>query len=91
MCESNTNQGCGAGCNDACSTSRSAIRPETTVRELVLLKPRSVRLLKELGADTCCGAGKSMSEVAAQSGLGVDELIRQLSNAEPVHVPANGA
>ena len=95
MCDSNAEQHCASGCNNACRTASDlpsgAIGPETTVRELVLLKPRAVSLLNELGVDTCCGAGKSISEVAAQSGLGVDNLVQQLSTVGATHSPSNRA
>jgi regulator of cell morphogenesis and NO signaling len=50
----------------------------TTIREIVARYPAACRLFDEWAIDYCCGGGRTLQEVAAESGLRVEHILGAL-------------
>jgi regulator of cell morphogenesis and NO signaling len=53
-----------------------------TVRELAIEIPSATRVFEKLGIDYCCGGGKKLDEACDQAKLTVDQVLRDLEQAE---------
>jgi regulator of cell morphogenesis and NO signaling len=53
-----------------------------TVRELAVEVPSATRVFEKLGIDYCCGGGKKLNEACDQAKLAVDQVLRDLEQAE---------
>lgn len=53
-----------------------------TVREFALAIPSATKVFEKLGIDYCCGGGKKLGEACVQAKLPVDQVLRQLEQAE---------
>lgn len=61
----------------------SPITPETTVNQLLELRPQSIGILQEQGIDSCCGGSLPLREAALEAGTDIDLLLSLLlSQAE---------
>ncbi|MBI2305431.1 MAG: DUF542 domain-containing protein [Chloroflexi bacterium] len=57
---------------------------EMTVEQIVRRYPKALRILVPKGIDCCCGAGKKLSDAAAEKGLDVYALVEDLKQAVSV-------
>jgi regulator of cell morphogenesis and NO signaling len=57
------------------------IRPEQTVRDLVVHYPQLRQTLEKLGIDYCCGGQRKLTEAVEAAGLGWDETAAALETA----------
>lgn len=53
-----------------------------TVRELAVELPSATRVFEKHGIDYCCGGGKKLGEACVQAKLPVEEVLRELEQAE---------
>jgi regulator of cell morphogenesis and NO signaling len=53
-----------------------------TVRELALEIPSATRVFEKLGIDYCCGGGKKLTEACDRAKLPVEQVFRELEQAE---------
>jgi regulator of cell morphogenesis and NO signaling len=53
-----------------------------TVRELAVEVPSATRVFEKLGIDYCCGGGKKLNEACDQAKLAVNQVLRDLEQAE---------
>ncbi|EIA39718.1 DUF542 domain-containing protein [Thermus parvatiensis] len=51
---------------------------KTTVNEVLQRHPEAVRLLNEMGIDTCCGGADSLEEASRQAGKNPEEVLKAL-------------
>ncbi len=65
--------------------------PETTVGELVRVKPARARIFENLGIDYCCGGKKPLAEVCRAKGLDSATVVAMLAalDGEPETSSAN--
>lgn len=64
----------------------SSIKAERTVGELVSERPGRSRVFEDNGIDYCCGGRKSLAEACAKKGVEVDEILRELEQADAAGV-----
>jgi regulator of cell morphogenesis and NO signaling len=57
------------------------ITNETTVREVAVSNPSSVRVFEKLGIDYCCGGGKSLQDVCEAKNIDLGSLLDRLNAA----------
>jgi regulator of cell morphogenesis and NO signaling len=55
---------------------------ETTVREIALDKPVSIRVFERLGSDYCCGGRKPLAQACAERSLDLRSVLAALENTE---------
>lgn len=55
--------------------------PNRTVRNLATEVPGATRVFEKLGIDYCCGGGKSLRDACAQTGVSVEDVLRNLENS----------
>lgn len=60
-----------------------------TVREIAVEVPSATRVFEKLGIDYCCGGGKQLSEACGQANLSVNEVLRDLEQAESSRLARN--
>ncbi len=53
-----------------------------TVRELALAIPSATKVFEKLGIDYCCGGGKKLGEACIQAKLPVEQVLRDIEQAE---------
>lgn len=53
-----------------------------TVREFAVAIPSATRVFEKLGIDYCCGGGKKLGEACIQAKLPVEQVLRDLQQAE---------
>lgn len=53
----------------------------TTVNEVVLRNPASLRVLSSFGIDTCCGGALPIGEVAKRHGIELEMLLDRIREA----------
>jgi len=53
----------------------------TTVREIALANPASMRVFEQFGIDYCCGGRKPLAEACEVRNIAVDEVIAALERA----------
>jgi regulator of cell morphogenesis and NO signaling len=53
-----------------------------TVREIAVEIPSATRVFEKLGIDYCCGGGKGLGDACVQAKLPVDQVLRDLQQAE---------
>jgi regulator of cell morphogenesis and NO signaling len=66
--------------------------PETTVAEIAMEHPSSVRVFETLGIDYCCGGKRSLGDACARAALDVKRVLELLEKADresQVQEPAN--
>lgn len=56
--------------------------PNQTIREVVLQSPRATRVFEELKIDYCCGGESTLVDACANVGVGLDNVIQMLNEAE---------
>lgn len=54
---------------------------ETTVREIALEQPASIRVFEKFGIDYCCGGRKPLAQVCAERSLQPEEILRAIDDA----------
>ncbi len=64
---------------------------ETTVREIALEQPASIRVFEQLGIDYCCGGRKPLAQACAEHALDLDHVLQTIAeaSAENGEVPRN--
>ena len=55
---------------------------ETTVREIALDQPASIRVFERLGIDYCCGGRKPLAQACAERSLDLRSVLAALENTE---------
>lgn len=55
---------------------------DKTVGELVSERPGRSRVFEEHGIDYCCGGKRPLAEACAKKGVDVDEIVRELAQAD---------
>ena len=58
------------------------INTNKTVREIAVEVPSATRVFEKLGIDYCCGGGKGLGDACLQAKLPVDQVLRDLEQAE---------
>ncbi len=61
--------------------------PQTTVREIAIEQPASIRVFEKYGIDYCCGGRRPLAEVCEERAIQVDELLAAIRNAATQHRP----
>jgi regulator of cell morphogenesis and NO signaling len=59
--------------------------------EVVTIRPDSARIFESLGLDYCCGGSRTLAEACAAAGLGIDDVVGQLTEESPAEAPADWA
>jgi regulator of cell morphogenesis and NO signaling len=54
---------------------------DKTVREYAVETPSATRVFEKLKIDYCCGGGRSLGDACAAAGVGVEEVVRLLEQA----------
>lgn len=54
---------------------------DKTVREYAVETPGATRVFEKLKIDYCCGGGRSLGDACAAAGVGVEEVVRLLEQA----------
>jgi regulator of cell morphogenesis and NO signaling len=54
---------------------------DKTVREYAVETPNATRVFEKLKIDYCCGGGRSLGDACAAAGVGVEEVVRLLEQA----------
>jgi regulator of cell morphogenesis and NO signaling len=60
-----------------------------TVRELALAIPSATKVFEKLGIDYCCGGGKKLGEACVQAKLPLEQVLRDLEQAESSRLARN--
>ena len=60
-----------------------------TVRELALAIPSATKGFEKLGIDYCCGGGKKLGEACVQAKLPLEQVLRDLEQAESSRMARN--
>jgi regulator of cell morphogenesis and NO signaling len=60
------------------------ITAESTVREIAVENPSTVRVFEKLGIDYCCGGGKTLQDACASTNVDPAQLIERLRAAEKI-------
>jgi len=55
--------------------------PQTTVREIALEQPASIRIFEKFGIDYCCGGRKPLAEACAERSLTLDAILAEIEAA----------
>lgn len=55
---------------------------DKTVREYAVETPSATRVFEKLKIDYCCGGGRSLGDACAAAGVGVEEVVRLLEQAD---------
>lgn len=55
--------------------------PKTTVREIALEQPASIRVFEKYGIDYCCGGRKPLSQACAERSLELNTVLTAIENA----------
>jgi regulator of cell morphogenesis and NO signaling len=61
---------------------------EQTVGQMVVERPSRARIFETLGIDYCCGGRKPLSQACEESGLQLDDVLRQLDESSAPDAPA---
>ena len=56
------------------------IQPTSTLREIALANPATIRVFERHNLDYCCGGRRALSLVCAEQKLDLDELVRELNS-----------
>lgn len=56
------------------------IQPTSTLREIALANPATIRVFERHNLDYCCGGRRALSLVCAEQKLDLDELVQELNN-----------
>ncbi len=59
------------------------ITPETSVRDIAVDRPGTVRIFENLGIDYCCGGRHTLAEACAKLDLEIDRVIDELEYENP--------
>lgn len=65
----------------AIRTAPQRVTAEQTVGEVAGRSPGALEILKSFGINHCCGAGLTLAEAAAASGVDLHALLAELSGA----------
>ncbi|HYF92654.1 MAG TPA: DUF542 domain-containing protein [Symbiobacteriaceae bacterium] len=57
------------------------IKPNVTLNQIIETFPGALKILTDLGFDTCCGGWEEVGPAAAKKGIALDKVIAAL---EPV-------
>lgn len=66
------------------------IKPETTVREVAVQYPQTLKVFEEHGIDYCCGGGDRLADAAAARGVELEALTCKLEEAISRPAPKEG-
>lgn len=61
--------------------------PQTTVRDIAIEQPASIRVFEKYGIDYCCGGRRPLAEVCDEHSLQLDEVLAAIQNAEAQKQP----
>lgn len=62
------------------TTDPGILDPGLTVEAVMTRHPETVPVFNALGIDTCCGAGASLRDAAAEANLPMCEMLRALAD-----------
>jgi regulator of cell morphogenesis and NO signaling len=62
--------------------------PETTVRDIAIEQPASIRVFEKYGIDYCCGGRRPLAEACEERSLQMDEVLAAIENATAQTQPA---
>ena len=72
-----------AAMNRPAGAPEAAITGDTTVDEILTLRPDVSALLVDLGLDTCCGGGSPLREACVDAQLSLDDVLDALTGPQP--------
>ncbi|MCL5262641.1 MAG: iron-sulfur cluster repair di-iron protein [Acidobacteria bacterium] len=55
--------------------------PETTVRDIAIEHPASIRVFEKYGIDYCCGGRRPLAQVCEERSLQIEEVLAAIENA----------
>jgi regulator of cell morphogenesis and NO signaling len=62
--------------------------PQTTVREIAIEQPTSIRIFEKYGIDYCCGGRRPLAQVCEERAIQLDELLAAIQNAATQQQPS---
>jgi regulator of cell morphogenesis and NO signaling len=66
------------------------ISKDTTVGDVAVAHPESMRVFERVGIDYCCGGKRTMGAACAKVGVSVDELVARIEAAAASATPTEG-
>jgi len=61
--------------------------PETTVRDIALEQPASIRVFEKYGIDYCCGGRRPLAQVCEEHAIQIDEVLAAIENTAAEQPP----
>ena len=61
---------------------------QTTVRDIAIEQPTSIRVFEQYGIDYCCGGRRPLAEVCEERSLQIDEVLAAIANTAAQQPPA---
>ena len=61
--------------------------PETTVRDIAIEQPASIRVFEKYGIDYCCGGRRPLAQACEERSLQIDDVLAAIENAAAQQKP----
>lgn len=61
--------------------------PQTTVRDIAIEQPASIRVFEKYGIDYCCGGHRPLAQVCAERSLPINDVLAAIENAAAQQKP----